>query len=270
MSSSKMNVKRLAAAGISWCITTPLCFAAGSSSSLSVPAAMPSSVTNVAPQPSLRPSIQPTLNGTASTANYQPANDAPGAPPSLNGSASLSSLSATAILMAQPPLTKIRDGNLCFVKISVRNDSANVALVHGGRSKANFNGPGSNQAVSSEYIESVSNPKLNLKGRLLTAAVTAGTLGMAGPIFYENLTPDQHAHRYLGTAIGDDGTRHAIEDDRFGLRVVMPGDETTGWVAFSCPNNENLSSVIVPISYSGNAQQASSLVIPIIKSKTLP
>ncbi|MDR3613480.1 MAG: hypothetical protein P4L53_07930 [Candidatus Obscuribacterales bacterium] len=171
-------------------------------------------------------------------------------------------VTANAKLMPKSPLMRTRDANLRFVQVTVKNDSPEVALIHGDIAQANIAGA-LKTASSARYVGEVASPKLGLSGRIATGVVTAGSLGFAGPIFYENMTPDQHRKRYLGTAVGVDGSRHEIEADRFGLRVLLPGDETVGWLAFDCPNDNQMTNLVIPVNYSKSTLPSGSLVIPV-------
>jgi hypothetical protein len=173
-------------------------------------------------------------------------------------------VTANAKLLPKSPLMRTRDANLRFVQVTVKNDSPEVALIHGDIAQANIAGA-LKTASSARYVGEVASPKLGLSGRIATGVVTAGSLGFAGPIFYENLTPDQHQKRYLGTAIGVDGSRHEIESDRFGLRVLLPGDETVGWLAFDCPNDNQMTNLVIPVNYSKSTLPSGSLVIPVTR-----
>jgi hypothetical protein len=157
---------------------------------------------------------------------------------------------------------RCRDENLQFVEIDLKNETDQVALVHGDIAEARI-GKNLRTAASARYIGTVASPKLNFKGRFLTGWVEAGTLGLAGPIFYENMTPQQHRKRYLGTAIGTDGSRHEVEAQRFGLRVLMPGEETVGWLAFECPDPKELTNLLIPVNYSQSALPSGSLIVPV-------
>ena len=157
---------------------------------------------------------------------------------------------------------RCRDDRLKFVEITLRNDSREVALVHGDIAEAKVSS-NLRTAASARYIGTVAKPKLNNKGRIYTGLVLAGSWGLAGPMFYELVTPNQHAKRYLGTAIGVDGSRHEIEDQRFGLRVLMPGEETVGWLAFECPVSNDLTSLLIPVNYSKSALPSGSLYVPV-------
>ena len=171
-------------------------------------------------------------------------------------------VTANAKILSKTPLTHTRDRNLRFVQVTVKNDSPEVALIHGDIAQANIAGA-LKTATSARYVGEVASPKLGLSGRIATGVVTAGTFGFAGPLFYENMTPEQHAKRYLGTAIGNDGSRHEIESDRFGLRVLLPGDETVGWLAFDCANETQMTNLVIPVNYSKSTLPSGSLVIPV-------
>ena len=199
----------------------------------------------------------PTPLGTPSTDNHGIAGR-----PVQALSANFSNVSASAKLLETAPLMRCRDANLKFVEITLRNDSTQVALVHGDIAEAKV-GDSLRTAASARYIGTVAKPKLNTKGRVYTGLVLAGSWGLAGPMFYELVTPDQHAKRYLGTAIGVDGSRHEIEDQRFGLRVLMPGEETVGWLAFECPTANDLTSLLIPVNYSKSSLPSGSLFVQV-------
>ncbi len=213
------------------------------------------------------PGQNPIDFGRSAASPQVPLNDSLSKAATTNGSNRLKQLSAnyltvsaTAKMLRVPPLMRCRDDNVQFVEITLRNDSSEVALVHGDIAEAKVGGS-MRTAASARYIGLISSPKLNLKGRIYTGLVTAGSWGFAGPIFYENLTPEQHRNRYRGTAIGVDGSRHEIEEQRFGLRVLMPGEETVGWLAFECPDEASLTSLLIPVNYSRSQLPSGSLMV---------
>jgi hypothetical protein len=187
----------------------------------------------------------------------------------LQASANATTVSAVAQLLPKSPLARCRDQNLKFVQISIKNDSSQVALVHGDIAQANVGGV-MKSATSARYVGSVAQPKLGLAGRIATGVAEVGTVGLAGPIVYENLTPDQHGKRYRGTAIGVDGSRHEIEGDRFGLRVLMPGDESVGWLAFECTDGKVPVNVVIPVNYSKSSLPSGTLVVSVGKASASP
>jgi hypothetical protein len=204
---------------------------------------------------------QPASTPTQPAATGQKAN--------LQGTANATTVSAVANLLSKSPLARCRDENLKFVQITIKNDSSQVALVHGDIAQANVGGV-MKTATSARYVGSVAQPKLGLSGRIATGVAEVGTVGLAGPIVYENLTPDQHRKRYRGTAIGVDGSRHEIESERFGLRVLMPGDESIGWIAFECSDGKDPSNVVIPVNYSKSSLPSGSLIVSVGKAPATP
>ena len=194
--------------------------------------------------PSLRestippPKVGPAENNTASQ-------DAP----NLKGLANITSVTASATAMQKPPFDHLRDTELQFVQITLRNDSQQVAIINGDASEAST-GSGSAPAVGGRYLVDSAKPGLSKEKVATVVAATLGSAALAGPIVYEMVTPEQHRDRSLGEAIGIDGTRHQVEADRFGVRVLMPGDESVGWMAFSTEAAQAIKSVSIPLSFS--------------------
>lgn len=165
-------------------------------------------------------------------------------------------------MLQRVPFDKMRDDDLQFVQVSLRNNSQQVAVVNGDASQASV-AAGPTPAVGGRYLVQNSKPGLTQGKIMALSAVTVGTFGLAGPIFYEYITPDQHRDRSLGTAIGVDGTRHQVEADRFGVRVLMPGDETVGWMAFACQPGDAVKAVTVPLSFSRSLTPDGVLEVPV-------
>jgi hypothetical protein len=189
-------------------------------------------------------------------------NTAAQAAPTLKGLADVSSLTATASELERVPFSDMRDKELQFVQITLRNDSQQVAIVNGDAAEAAVKSETA-PAVGGRYLVMSAKPGVSTKKRIVIAGASLGTAALAGPIVYEFVTPDQHRDRSLGEAIGSDGTRHRVEADRFGVRVLMPGDETTGWMAFSCQLAQSLKSVTIPLSFSRSLTPDGVLEIPI-------
>ncbi|MGH7488954.1 MAG: hypothetical protein ACREMY_25625, partial [bacterium] len=160
------------------------------------------------------------------------------------------------------PLPRLRDPDLQFVQVSLRNDSQVVAVVNGDAAQASVSGQVM-PAAGGRYLVHSGRPGMTMKKQLWLLAVGAGSFGFAGPEFYEYITPDQHRKRSLGTAIGIDGTRHQVEAQRFGVRVLMPGDETIGWMAFQCQPEQSIKSVTIPISFSRSLSPDGVLDVPV-------
>lgn len=183
-------------------------------------------------------------------------------PPVLKGAANMSSLSASAQSLVAPPLPKMRDTEMKYVQVSLRNDSQQIAVVNGDAAQGSVQNE-KRPAAGGRYLTDSAKPHLTKQKIALAAAAEIGSAGLAGPLFYEYITPDQHRKRSLGTAIGVDGARHQVESDRFGVRVIMPGDETAGWMAFPCPADQSVTSVSIPISFSRSLTPDGVLEVPV-------
>jgi hypothetical protein len=160
------------------------------------------------------------------------------------------------------PLQRDHDKSLKYVEVTVKNSGQNIAVILGNSAHADVSAGRLPTAPASDAVDS-DLPRLNGKGKLAVGVVSAFSLGYAGPIFYEKLTPGQHSKRSLGEAIGRDGARREVEAGHFGVRVIMPGDETTGWIAFRCPRNEELKNLVVPVSYTRSAVPSGSVTVPV-------
>src|SRR5262249_31603794 len=159
--------------------------------------------------------------------------------PVLQATANITDIKASAANLSASPLARNRDPNLKYVQLTVKNDSNRICVILGNAVHARVGGEDLPVAPPSA-AEMADRPHLNGKGNAVVAAVSAASLGIAGPMVYEWLTPDQHAKRSLGTPIGRDGSRFEVEATHFGVRVIMPGDETSGWIAFPCPSNRQV------------------------------
>ncbi|CAN5576090.1 hypothetical protein BH10CYA1_BH10CYA1_22050 [soil metagenome] len=185
----------------------------------------------------------------------------------LQGTANIVGMEITAHNLANCPLQRDRDKGLKYIEVTVKNTGQNIALILGNSAQADVNAGKLSSAPASASVES-DLPRLNGKGKLAVAVVAAFSFGYAAPIFYENITPDQHAKRSLGDAIGRDGSRREVEAGHFGVRVIMPGDETTGWIAFRCPRDQAVKSLIIPVSYTRSAVPSGSVTVPVGSSVT--
>ena len=203
---------------------------------------------NVA-QPQLRGSIGPKSQepGSYITTGTDITSSVP--LPPLAGLARITSVSASARELPKCPLGRIRDCNLRFVEVRLANNANDVAIVNGDAAQIKTVGGTVVSAAMTPHLNNTARPGLTQFGYTAAVLATAGSLALAGPIFYENLTPDQHRKRYLGTAIGLDGIRHTIEDSHFCLRVIMPGDETVGWFAFELNDRKPLKEIMIPLSF---------------------
>ena len=167
--------------------------------------------------------------------------------------------------LSESPLTRNHDPNLKYVEVTVKNDGPNIAVILGNAVHAKVGGEDL-PAAPVTAAEMSDRPHLSGKGNLVVWAATLPTFAIAGPMVYELLTPDQHAKRNLGDAIGRDGSRQEVEATHFGVRVVIPGDETTGWFCFPCPSTAQVESLVVPISFTRSKIGAGSILVPVAQS----
>ncbi|MFN8552907.1 MAG: hypothetical protein U0103_15660 [Candidatus Obscuribacterales bacterium] len=183
----------------------------------------------------------------------------------LQGTAKITDIEVSARNLKECPLLRDHDKGLKYIEVTVKNSGQNIAVILGNSAHADL-GTGRLPTAPASDAEDSNLPRLNGKGKLAVGVVAAFSLGYAAPIFYENLTPDQHAKRSLGDAIGRDGARREVEAGHFGVRVIMPGDETTGWIAFRCPRNQDLKSLVIPVSYTRSAVPSGSVTVPVANS----
>jgi hypothetical protein len=160
------------------------------------------------------------------------------------------------------PLERIRDPEVAFVEVMLHNGSQQVAVVNGDAAKASI-ADHSDAATGGRYLVEVSKPKLTTDKLKILLTADVASAGLSEGIGHEYIEPSQYRRRPLGVAIGVDGTRHQVEAERFGVRVLMPGDDTVGWLAFQCDPNEPIKSVTIPLSFSRSLTPDGMLEVPV-------
>lgn len=191
--------------------------------------------------------------------------------PLLRGVAEAASVNGHARLLATTPLTHHRDRSVHFIELNIKNISDQVVVIDANQAEVRLNGQVFKPCDAKE-LEHDAKSTLSLGGKLAVAGVTAASLGLAGDIFYEFITPGQNRKRDLGVALGRDGTRHEVEVENFGKRVLMPGDETQGWLGFDADTLPQVESIRVPISYMPPSLPSAVLTVSVDKPvrKILP
>lgn len=191
--------------------------------------------------------------------------------PLLRGAAEAASVNGHARLLATTPLTHHRDRSVHFIELNIKNISDQVVVIDANQAEVRLNGQVYKPCDAKE-LEHDAQSTLSLGGKLAVAGVTAMSLGLAGDIFYEFITPGQNRKRDLSVALGRDGTRHEVEVENFGKRVLMPGDETQGWLGFDADALPQVDSIRVPISYMPPSLPAAILTVQVDKPtrKVLP
>jgi hypothetical protein len=204
--------------------------------------------------------VTPTQTSASSQPNQS--NSSTTSAPVLKAVAEFASLPATATVINSCPLKRYRGKKLNFVSLHIKNTSDQVAIIDGDNSQAEVPAEAI-RATNAAVLIKGNSQNLTPEGKVLVAAVTAASLGLAGIIYVEYMTPDQNRQRDLGHSIGLDGVRHDVEKERFGRRLLMPGDETTGWLAFECDDDEAIKSLKVPMCFSPMRSPPSYIDVPV-------
>jgi hypothetical protein len=164
--------------------------------------------------------------------------------------------------MTVNPLTRYKGPRLIYIELTIRNssDSPIVLLGEGIRGQAAGK---TVYPVGYEKIVKLDQNVMTTKSKLAVAALGAGSLGLTSVIGYEVFAPQEYRKRNPGTATGRDRGRHEIEEGRFNRRVLLPQDETTGWVAFYASDSDTLSSLTLPLLTPPYTTSSGSVSIPI-------
>lgn len=186
----------------------------------------------------------------------------PGSGP-LSGQASKSYLKGWAQYLPANPMTRYRGPKLVFVQVHLHNMGEEAIVIAGQRVTGLTKDGAPINPLTRELAISLDNSIISTQGKLAVAAVSAASLGLAGPIFYEMITPQENRKRSMGTAIGRDAGRHEIEEGRFSRRVILPADDTSGWIAFPAESAQNLASISVPVLLPPYSSRGGLVTIPI-------
>ena len=170
-------------------------------------------------------------------------------------------LLGAAAVAVDPPLTRYEGPRLKFVEVTIRNNGTYPVVIIGEGSRGI--GPGLNLSpLPIDTLLKLDNHILSKADKIAVGAISVGSVGLAGPIAYEMLTAQDHRKRNLGTAVGRDAGRHEIEASRLNRRVILPQDETKGWLAFYDDSTKGMNSLLVPLTYPYN-NSSGSVTIPI-------
>lgn len=170
-------------------------------------------------------------------------------------------LLGAAAVAADPPLTRYEGPRLKFVEVTIRNNGTYPVVIIGEGSRGI--GPGLNLSpLPMDTLSKLDNHILSKADKIAVGAISVGSVGLAGPLAYEMLTAQDHSKRNLGTAVGRDAGRHEIEASRLNRRVILPQDETKGWLAFYDDATKGMNSLLVPLTYPYN-NSSGSVTIPI-------
>jgi len=177
--------------------------------------------------------------------------------PTLRGIAEFKNVSGSAIETRGRLLPHCRPLDLSCVEVHIRNDSREVVVVDGLAATGTFNGASVRVAEMPAMI-AATDCSLPKGKKTLAVATAMLTFGYFGPLVSEALGPKKD----LGVAFGSEGLRHQSESLYFGRRVIMPGDETTGWLVFTTDDNATPQQVQLPL-YSDKARKSGQIVLPV-------
>lgn len=187
----------------------------------------------------------------------------------LQATASVTDMVCHAEMMTSSPLSRYRGEQLSFFRVSIRNTGQGPVLVLGRETQSDSTG-GAVKAIGAGDLEKKDNTLLSPHQKALVAAVGIGTAGLASSIFYEVMTPSENRNRNRGIALGRDRGRHEVEGEHLGTRLIMPGDETSGWVAFNNPSTLKPQEVQIPIMFPPYTGVSATLKIPVVGTVDVP
>jgi hypothetical protein len=150
------------------------------------------------------------------------------ADPPLRGLASLSGVAASALRASDCLPGCRRDMGVQCVQVHIQNNTDQPITVNGNEASGMV-GTASLPVASEPVTEKESGCGLTAADVGLLAVIGVTTVGFGQDMLFERLTTP----KTLGEAFFRDGARHKVEGVRFGRRLLMPGDETTGWLCFN-------------------------------------
>ncbi len=170
-------------------------------------------------------------------------------------------LMGAALVATKAPITRYIGPKLKFVEVTIRNNGTYPVVIIGEGTRGL--GGGANIApLAVETLLKLDNRLLSTKDKVAVGGITLASAALAGPLAYEVFTAQDHRKRNLGTAVGRDAGRHEIEESRLNRRVILPQDETKGWIAFYDDAATGVNSLLVPLTYPYNNSNGS-VTIPI-------
>ncbi|HEY9869893.1 MAG TPA: hypothetical protein V6D08_12065 [Candidatus Obscuribacterales bacterium] len=185
----------------------------------------------------------PTFTPEAAPARVKPPDTQPGPP--LTGLAEFTTVSAQALaVQANARLfPDCRATDFTCVKVSLKNNDTQIITIKGNEAQAAVGGQ-TTTAVPEETLIKCSGCQMSGSQTALLWGVGLATVGFAGPILQEMLTHP----KYPQAAYGSDAGRQRAEGARLGNRIVLPGDETTGWLCFQIPAGRSPEEITLPVS----------------------
>lgn len=179
----------------------------------------------------------------------------------MHGLAQFKSVSGSAIPAHGQLLPRCRPLDLKCVEVHIKNDSNQVIVIDGEQSTATVAGQ-SVRAANVAQIIAASDCELSAGKKIAVATVALTTFGFFAPLSYELLTPRPD----LGVPFRADGPRWKAETLHLGRRLIMPGDDTTGWLCFDAAGADQPQEVQIPLS-SDQGGKTGLLILPVAAVK---
>jgi hypothetical protein len=184
---------------------------------------------------------------------------------SLAGQVANISVEASSKFLTTSPLSRYRGSRLVFMQVTIKNESDVPILVLGNQTKAGDQ----RLTIPFSELEKQDNTLYGPAQKALVTAAGIGSFGLAGPLVSELMAPSEYRRKNLGLAMSRDRGRHEVEGERLGTRLLMPGDETIGWVSFpDGAETANAKKLLVPMMVPPYSAMAGALEIPITGSTT--
>lgn len=183
----------------------------------------------------------------------------------LAGQVSNISVEASSKFLSISPLSRYRGSRLVFMQVNIKNDGELPILILGNQTKTGDKAP----TIPFSELEKKDNTLYSPAQKALVTAAGIASFGLAGPLSSELMAPSEYHRKNLGLAMSRDRGRHEVEGERLGTRLVMPGDETVGWVSFpDGTETSNAKKLLVPMMMPPYAAVAGALEIPITGTMT--
>jgi hypothetical protein len=184
----------------------------------------------------------PTFTPETPPAQVKPPDGQPAQP--LRGLAAFTTVSAQALdVQANARLfPDCRATDFTCVKVSLKNNDTQIITIKGNEAQAVVGGQ-TTTAVPEETLIKCSGCQMSGSQTALLWGVGLATVGFAGPILQEILTKP----KYPQAAYGRDAGRQRAEGARLGNRIVLPGDETSGWLCFQIPAGKSPQEITLPV-----------------------
>lgn len=198
-------------------------------------------------QPATPPSVEQELKNQTVPAHLPP----------LSGLAEFNAISASASDLSGRISPGCRLKGYRCIELRVKNNRSEPVVVDGERTAGQVNGK-LLQPESAEKLTGEINCGMSYLQASLVGAIGLGTLGLAGPMAYEVFEKP----KYPGAPYGRDNVTHLVQGDRFGQRLILPGDETEGWLCFRCGPESTPRSLTIPIYSRSQAGQVTVTVSP--------